>query len=91
MERTSFNDGWQVREKPDMAAELRGGASPWAPVRLPHDAMITTLRHPGGTPAAGYFPGGPGSTRRASPSARNNADAASWWSSRASTEAQRCT
>ena len=58
MERTSFNDGWQVREKPDMAAELMGGASPWAPVRLPHDAMITTVRHPGGTPAAGYFPGG---------------------------------
>ena len=58
MERTSFNDGWQVREKPDMAAELTGGASPWAPVRLPHDAMITALRHPAGTPAAGYFPGG---------------------------------
>ena len=58
MERTSFNDGWQVREKPDMAAELTGGASPWAPVRLPHDAMITAPRHPGGTPAAGYFPGG---------------------------------
>ncbi len=58
MQRTSFNDGWQVREKPDMAAELMGGASPWAPVRLPHDAMITQKRDPGGSPAAGYFPGG---------------------------------
>ncbi len=58
MERTSFNDGWQVRGKPDMAAELMGGAEPWRPVRLPHDAMITTTRDPDGSPAAGYFPGG---------------------------------
>jgi beta-galactosidase len=58
VERKSFNDGWQVREKPDMAAELMGGAAPWRPVRLPHDAMIATTRDPEGTPAAGYFPGG---------------------------------
>jgi beta-galactosidase len=58
VERRSFNDGWQVREKPDMVAELRGGVQPWKPVRLPHDAMIATTRDPGGTPAAGYFPGG---------------------------------
>ncbi len=58
MQRTSFNNGWQVRQKPDMAAELMGGASPWTPVRLPHDAMITQSRDPGGSPAAGYFPGG---------------------------------
>ncbi len=58
MQRTSFNDGWQVREKPDMAAELTGVASPWTPVRLPHDAMITQSRDPEGSPAAGYFPGG---------------------------------
>jgi beta-galactosidase len=58
VERTSFNDGWQVRGKPDMAAELMGGAEPWRPVRLPHDAMITTTRDPDGSPAAAYFPGG---------------------------------
>jgi beta-galactosidase len=58
MERTSFNDGWQVRQKPDMAAELMGGAAPWMPVRLPHDALIAMPRDPDGSPAGGYFPGG---------------------------------
>ena len=35
-----------------------GGAQPWVPVRLPHDAMIAEPRDPAGEPANGYFPGG---------------------------------
>jgi beta-galactosidase len=57
--RTSFNDDWRVRPKVNAFMELvGGGAQPWVPVRLPHDAMIDGTRNPAGDPANGYFPGG---------------------------------
>ena len=59
MNRTSFNDDWQFRPKVNAFMELvGGGAQPWVPVRLPHDAMIAEPRDPAGEPANGYFPGG---------------------------------
>jgi beta-galactosidase len=57
--RTSFNDDWRFRPKVNAFMELLGGPStPWVPVRLPHDAMIGSLRDPSGQGSAGYFPGG---------------------------------
>ena len=58
MKRTSFHDGWQVRELVNPFFELAGTVVPYADVRLPHDAMISRDRSPGLTPAAAYFPGG---------------------------------
>ncbi|CUU54869.1 Glycosyl hydrolases family 2, sugar binding domain [Parafrankia irregularis] len=59
MIRTSFNDGWSYRRKPDAFQALLGRANEgWEPVRLPHDAMIRRERN-GTDPEAGhrgYFP-----------------------------------
>ena len=51
MRKENFCTGWTVRPLPD---------EQWAPVRLPHDAMIHELRqqqNPSGA-GGGYFPGG---------------------------------
>ena len=59
MIRTSFNDDWRVRPKVNHFMELvGGGAEPWVPVRLPHDAMIGGTRDPKGARGNGFFPGG---------------------------------
>ena len=58
MQRMAFNDGWQARTKVSRFAELTGQSAEWAPVTLPHDAMISTERSPSGTPANAYFTGG---------------------------------
>lgn len=58
MRRSSFNEGWQVRPKPEMVDDLTGGGAAWTAVRLPHDAMITQPRGPGYSPGVGYFAGG---------------------------------
>jgi len=56
MQRTSFNDAWQVRPRANMFAELMGsGSEPWIDVTLPHDAMIGGTRSPDGNHALGYF------------------------------------
>ncbi|MEV5357343.1 glycoside hydrolase family 2 TIM barrel-domain containing protein [Streptomyces sp. NPDC052693] len=58
---TDFNQGWSYRRKVTPFQELGGTAgSPWTPVTLPHDALITTERRadaPGGH-TNGYFTGG---------------------------------
>ncbi|MFD5002910.1 glycoside hydrolase family 2 TIM barrel-domain containing protein [Streptomyces mutabilis] len=58
---TDFNRGWSYRRKVTPFQELGGTAgSPWTPVTLPHDALITTERRadaPGGH-TNGYFDGG---------------------------------
>ena len=58
MKRTPFHDGWQVREQVNPFFELAGAKTPYADVRLPHDAMIGRERSPDLTPATAYFPGG---------------------------------
>src|SRR5205823_1348548 len=58
MRRISFNDGWEVRPKANRMDELSGEAAEWAPVTLPHDAMIGTERSPAAAGANAYFPGG---------------------------------
>lgn len=60
MIRTSFNEGWRVRPKAGLFAELSGEPVAFKPVTLPHDAMIERERHPDtpGGPAAAFFPGG---------------------------------
>jgi beta-galactosidase len=56
MQRTPFADGWKVRPRANMFAELfMAGAEPWVEVTLPHDAMIGGTRSPGGNQALGYF------------------------------------
>ena len=58
MIRTSFNDGWQVRPKVSLFAELSGARAPFQPVVLPHDAMIGQPRSASASGACAYFPGG---------------------------------
>ena len=58
MKRTSFNDGWNVRPKVSAFLELGGELPSWLPVRLPHDAMITSIRGDSEGPGNAYFPGG---------------------------------
>ena len=58
MKRVTFNEGWSVRPKVSAFLE-RGGQMPvWNPVRLPHDAMIGSVRNPSEGPGNAYFPGG---------------------------------
>jgi beta-galactosidase len=64
LRRAPFNDGWAVRPKPNRFAERFGEAPEWAPVTLPHDAMIGTSRSPGAPAANAYFPGGTWEYRR---------------------------
>jgi beta-galactosidase len=65
MQRSSFHDGWQVREQVNPFFELARTVTPYADVRLPHDAMIGRDRSPDLTPAAAYFPGGAYQYRKA--------------------------
>ena len=58
MQRVSCNDGWEFRPRENAFLELFGGDAPWAPVRLPHDAMIHGRRDPSVGWGTGYFPGG---------------------------------
>ena len=93
MNRTSFNDDWRVRPKVNAFLELLGGgAQPWVPVRLPHDAMIGGTRDPRrATAATATSPAACGSTRRPSSCPRSRSRASgSWSSSRVCTAARRC-
>ncbi|ONH52057.1 glycoside hydrolase [Frankia sp. CcI49] len=59
MIRTSFNDDWSYRRKPDTFQALLGRATDgWEPVRLPHDAMVCRERSGSDPESAhrGYFP-----------------------------------
>lgn len=59
MTTTTFNDGWAVRPKTSIFAELQGSSTGGRPVVLPHDAQLSTLRsesNEGGHNA--YFAGG---------------------------------
>ena len=58
MIRTSFNDGWQFRPKVNPFAEMAGGATPFEPVTIPHDAMLGRPRAAEHDGAGAYFPGG---------------------------------
>ncbi|SEP98504.1 Glycosyl hydrolases family 2 [Streptomyces sp. yr375] len=60
MSRSSFNGGWQYREKSNPFAEMGGAAVPYQDVTLPHDAMITRTRDPELPRGAwtAYHPGG---------------------------------
>jgi beta-galactosidase len=57
--RTSFNDDWRVRRKVSPFLELLGGSGEaWAPVTLPHDAMVSGRRNPDAGWSNGFWPGG---------------------------------
>jgi beta-galactosidase len=58
MQRLSFNDGWSVRPKISAFLEIGGRMPSWAPVLLPHDAMIGSNRRASEGPGNAYFPGG---------------------------------
>lgn len=58
MNRTTFNDGWQFREKVNPFAELGGISSPYVDVTVPHDATISRDRDPNGNGAVAFFPAG---------------------------------
>ena len=58
MKRTSFNDGWQYREKVNPFAELAGISAPFEDIALPHDAQISRARDPEGDRAVAFFPPG---------------------------------
>ncbi|CCH88400.1 Glycoside hydrolase family 2 sugar binding [Modestobacter italicus] len=58
MRRTPFTAGWQTRPKASPFAELTGGAPPWEPVTLPHDATLGRERGPEHGAASGFTPGG---------------------------------
>ena len=58
MIRSSFNDRWNVRPKVSAFLELGGQLPAWVPVRLPHDAMITSTRSATEGPGNAYFPDG---------------------------------
>ncbi|MEV0555161.1 glycoside hydrolase family 2 TIM barrel-domain containing protein [Streptomyces sp. NPDC050597] len=58
MKRTSFNDGWEFGPKANQFAELSGGTTPYRPVPVPHDAMLSRQRTADGNSAGAYFPGG---------------------------------
>jgi beta-galactosidase len=57
---TSFNEGWAVRPKRSLFAELSAPASPAEPVTLPHDALISLQRSAVSVQGShsGYFPDG---------------------------------
>jgi beta-galactosidase len=58
LQRVRFNDGWSFRPKVNRFEELAGRSSPYEPIELPHDAMLSTTRHPTAAAAGGYFPPG---------------------------------
>ncbi len=55
---TTFNDGWIVRPKTSIFAQLRAGAGSDKPITLPHDAVITEERSPDAAGAQAFFRGG---------------------------------
>jgi hypothetical protein len=55
---TTFNDGWIVRPKTSIFAQLRAGAGSDVTVMLPHDAVLAGERSPDGKGAQAFFPGG---------------------------------
>ncbi|MFF1253894.1 glycoside hydrolase family 2 TIM barrel-domain containing protein [Pseudarthrobacter sp. NPDC058329] len=60
MTRRSFNNGWNVRPKVSIFAEVSGPAAAGEAVTLPHDAMMSMERSAasGSGSPGGYFPGG---------------------------------
>ena len=58
MPRSSFNDGWTVRPKVSIFAELNDDPDDRRAVTLPHDAMLALERSPEFGKAPAYFPGG---------------------------------
>jgi beta-galactosidase len=56
MNRTSFNSGWSVRDKVNPFDEASSQGVSYAPVALPHDALIGKVRQPTGRGANAYFP-----------------------------------
>jgi beta-galactosidase len=58
MRRTPWNDGWEFRPKVSRFLELAGQSTPWAPIAVPHDAMLSAARSPTATAASGYHHGG---------------------------------
>lgn len=58
MIRTSFNNGWEFRQKPGPVLGLREDAVEYERVRLPHDAMIHRRREALAGRASAFFPGG---------------------------------
>ena len=60
MSRSSFNSGWQFREKFNPFAEMGRTTIPYREVTLPHDAMISRARDPELPRGAwtAYYPGG---------------------------------
>ena len=53
---SSFNDGWSVRPKTSIFAQIGQGNIDSRPVRLPHDALIELPRVPAGHGSNGYHP-----------------------------------
>jgi beta-galactosidase len=58
LQRIRFNEGWLFRPKVNRFEELAGQARPFESIELPHDAMLSTARHPAAAAASGYFPPG---------------------------------
>lgn len=57
--RVSFNSGWSVRPKIGFFSELRPGQASPESVRLPHDALVGSVRIPSDNGSnTGYVPGG---------------------------------
>ncbi len=54
----SFNRGWAFRRRLGPFEELQGEVPAFEPVTLPHDAMLSSGRDPGGDPAVAYYRGG---------------------------------
>ncbi|CAH0191888.1 Beta-galactosidase BoGH2A [Microbacterium oxydans] len=58
MSTTSFADGWIVRDKLSIFAQLRAGAGGDRAITLPHDAIIGSARNPSGEAAQAFYDGG---------------------------------
>ena len=56
MTTTLFNDGWMVRPKTSIFAQIGGAGSEGEAVSLPHDALISQPRDPHASGKNGYFP-----------------------------------
>ncbi|WP_019929593.1 glycoside hydrolase family 2 TIM barrel-domain containing protein [Nocardia sp. BMG111209] len=58
MFRTSFNNDWQARPKPNPFAELSGAAVPFHAVTIPHDAVAELPRDSAAEGSVGFYPSG---------------------------------
>lgn len=56
MKKTSFNSGWQFRQKVNPFDEGAGAGARYQDVVVPHDGLITQPRDPNGRGANAYFP-----------------------------------